>query len=103
MIAFRGRIGFRQYMPAKPIKYGIKAWVRADPFNGYVNEFQIYTGKEDETAEVDLTKRVVKDLTQKIKNVGMIVNTDSFYTSPALFKELLEEGIAAQCTCRINR
>ncbi|XP_065062200.1 piggyBac transposable element-derived protein 4-like [Rhopilema esculentum] len=30
MIKFRGSLGFRQYMPAKPIKYGIKVWARAD-------------------------------------------------------------------------
>lgn len=49
MVAFRGRLGFRQYMPAKPIKYGINVWMRADPYNGYVNEYQIYTGREDQT------------------------------------------------------
>ena len=45
MIAFRGELGFRQYMPAKPTKYGIKVWVRADSTNGYVNEFSVYVGK----------------------------------------------------------
>ena len=29
MIAFRGQLSFRQYIPAKPTKYGIKVWVRA--------------------------------------------------------------------------
>ena len=41
MIKFRGRQAFRQYMPAKPTKYGIKVWMRSDPTNGYTNEFQI--------------------------------------------------------------
>ena len=31
MIAFRGRLSFRQYLPLKPTKYGIKVWCRADP------------------------------------------------------------------------
>ena len=26
MIAFKGRISIRQYMPIKPVKYGIKVW-----------------------------------------------------------------------------
>ena len=30
MIAFRGRLGFCQYLPGKPTKYGIKVWMRAD-------------------------------------------------------------------------
>ncbi|XP_071509821.1 piggyBac transposable element-derived protein 4-like [Diadema antillarum] len=44
MIAFCGRLGFRQYIPSKPTKYGIKVWMRADPMNGYCNEFQVYVG-----------------------------------------------------------
>ena len=41
MIKFRGTLSFRQYMPAKPTKYGIKVWERADSKNGYVCEFQV--------------------------------------------------------------
>jgi len=33
MIAFQGRLSFRQYMPAKPTKYGIKVWTAADSSN----------------------------------------------------------------------
>jgi hypothetical protein len=30
MIGFSGRLGFKQYVPLKPTKRGIKVWVRAD-------------------------------------------------------------------------
>ncbi|XP_050410991.1 piggyBac transposable element-derived protein 4-like [Patella vulgata] len=103
MVAFRGRIGFKQYMPAKPVKYGIKVWVRADPNNGFVNEFQVYTGKENMTAEIGLTSRVVLDLTRKCQFQNMIVNVDNFYTSANLFRELENVGIFARGTCRTNR
>lgn len=46
MIGFSGRLGFKQYVPLKPTKHGIKVWVRADPHNGFMNDFQVYTGKE---------------------------------------------------------
>ena len=36
MIAFKGRLSFRQYLPAKPTKYGIKVWMPANASNGYV-------------------------------------------------------------------
>jgi hypothetical protein len=39
MIAFSGRLGFKQYMPLKPTKWGIKVWIQAYPNNDYVNEF----------------------------------------------------------------
>lgn len=46
MIGFSGRLGFKQYVPLKPTKHGIKVWVRDDPHNGFMNYFQVYTGKE---------------------------------------------------------
>ena len=58
MIAFRGQLSFRQYVPAKPMKYGIKVWVRADSHNNYVHEFDVYVGKPHGVArEVGLRKR----------------------------------------------
>ena len=36
MIAYKGRTSLKQYMPLKPIKRGIKAWVRADSVWIYV-------------------------------------------------------------------
>ena len=30
MIRFKGRLAFRQYMPAKPIKWGVKVWALAE-------------------------------------------------------------------------
>ena len=36
MIKFQGHNRLKQYMPAKPIKRGIKVWCRADSQNGYL-------------------------------------------------------------------
>lgn len=47
MIAYKGRTSLKQYMPLKPIKRGIKAWVRADSLSGYMCDFNIYEGKND--------------------------------------------------------
>ncbi len=44
MSPFKGRLGFKQYMKAKPTKWGIKVFVLADSINGYVYR---YTGKLD--------------------------------------------------------
>ena len=41
-IAFKGRLSFRQYLPAKPTKYGIKVWMATDSLNGYVLNFSVY-------------------------------------------------------------
>ena len=38
MIPFKGRLGFKQYMKAKPTKWGIKVFVLADAKNGYIKK-----------------------------------------------------------------
>lgn len=103
MVAFRGRLGWRQYMPAKPTKYGIKVWMRADPANGYCNDFQIYTGKVAGGVEHGLGARVVRDLTNGIQGVNHIVNCDNYFSSPELFFGLLDDGLYARGTVRSNR
>ncbi len=45
MVPFKGRLGFKQYMKAKPTKWGIKVFVLADARNGYVKKLEVYTGK----------------------------------------------------------
>ena len=45
MIGFKGRLSWIQYMPKKPTKWGVKAWVVADSSNGYVSNFKLYTGE----------------------------------------------------------
>eukprot|EP00731_Ephydatia_muelleri_P013738 Em0007g1048a len=47
MIAFQGRWCLKQYLPKKPIKRGIKAWCLADSSNGYIQKFEVYTGRND--------------------------------------------------------
>ena len=45
MIAFNGRLSFKQYIPSKPTKWGIKCWEVCDSTNGYCLDFNVYTGK----------------------------------------------------------
>ena len=51
MISFKGRLSFLQYLPKKPQKWGMKAWVLADATNGYAWGWHLYTGKEEENPE----------------------------------------------------
>ena len=44
MIAFKGRLSFLQYMPKKPTKWGLKAYVLADSKTGYLYNWYLYTG-----------------------------------------------------------
>ena len=69
MIAFKGRLAFRQYMPAKPVKYGIKVWMGADASNGFVVNHHVYLGKENDCVrENDLGYDVAMDLISPFYN-----------------------------------
>lgn len=62
MIGFKGRLAFLQYMPKKPQKWGMKAWVLADSNTGYTWSWKLYTGKESEPPQLGLAHRVVLEL-----------------------------------------
>ena len=65
MIPFKGRSSLKQYMPKKPVRRGIKVWMLADAENGFVTNFEVYTGKKD-AVEKGLGANVVKSLTQHL-------------------------------------
>ena len=46
IVGFRGRFGSIQYMPQKPTKWGIKAFLLADAANGYLLNCLVYTGAQ---------------------------------------------------------
>ena len=48
MIPFEGRLKFKQRMPLKPVKVGIKMFVVSEAQTGYCHKFPIYLGKEGE-------------------------------------------------------
>ena len=105
MIAYKGRLSFIQYLPKKPHKWGLKAWVLADSTNGYCWGWKLYTGKDGDRTEHGLAHKVVMDLVtdRRLEHKGYIVFTDNFYSSPALFKDLCCHGFGACGTARKNR
>ena len=95
MIAFRGRLGFRKHMPAKPTKYGIKVWVCADSRSGFVNEFDVYVGKPPrKEREVGPGKKVVLKLHH--------VFFDNYFNSFELQEELLARRFLVVVQCEVK-
>ena len=102
MIKFKGRSTIKQYMPKKPIKRGIKAWVRADSNNGYACDFQIYCGKTSGDG-TKLGERVVRSLSVTLKQKNYHLYFENFFNSVDLMEHLLEDGIYACGTYRRDR
>ena len=103
MVKFKGRLGFRQYLPSKPIKWGIKVWSMCESSTGYAYNLQVYTGRDGQQQEKGLAHRVVMDLCQPLLGKNMRLFIDNFYTSVPLLNDLLIRGVLACGTVRANR
>ncbi|KFM60418.1 PiggyBac transposable element-derived protein 4, partial [Stegodyphus mimosarum] len=92
---FRGRCGFRQYMPKKPSKYGIKIFALVDSRVFYTWNMEIYAGKHpDEPFKIDCSsKAIVMRLMTPLFNSGRNLTTDNWYTGYELAQELLKNKI----------
>ena len=56
----------KQYLPLKAVKRGFKVWTMADSLNGYLVDFNVYTGATGER-ETALGEKVVLTLAESIK------------------------------------
>lgn len=102
LVPFKGRCSFRQYIPKKPAKYGIKVWAACDVKTSYAWRLQVYTGRAaGEPAEVNQGMRVVLQMTEGLQ--GHVVTCDNFFTSFELAEELLKSKIALVGTIRQNK
>ncbi|XP_067253523.1 piggyBac transposable element-derived protein 4-like [Chanodichthys erythropterus] len=102
LVPFRGRCPFKQYMPSKPSKYGIKIWAACDSRSSYAWNMQIYTGKAaDRKPEKNQGMRVVLDMTSGLQ--GHTITCDNFFTSYALGEELLRRKMSMIGTVRSNK
>ncbi|KAG5878432.1 hypothetical protein JTB14_015917 [Gonioctena quinquepunctata] len=81
MIPWRGRLKFRQYIPTKIHKYGVKLFKLCSP-SGYTWKCQIYTGRTEEQrpAGLGIGETVVLALTEGLLDEGRTLYTDNFYT-----------------------
>ena len=83
-IKYMGRaIAWVQYMPAKPIKHGIKVYALCCAYTGFLSSFEIYTGKTD--CVDGSAKEVVQRL---LKAAGLIGGMQGVWAH-SLFRQLV--------------
>lgn len=92
MVPWRGRRSFRQYIPGKWRKYGVKLCKLCLP-GGYTYNIEIYAGKNGTIIEKSHSHDVVKKLLNSLLLEGRILFIDSNYTSVFLGEKLLEKKI----------
>ena len=104
MIPYRGRLSFKQYIPGKAHKYGVKLFKLTDP-SGYTYNVEIYQGKSNNLAFDGVSKsagiclRLAADYFDK----GRTLTVDNFYTSVEPAKKCLGKRTHLQRTLRNGR
>ena len=82
--------GFKVYMANKPNKYGMKLYILAESRTGYIYNFEVYHGRDEniDNGAAGMVKRLLGDLNSK-SHTDYI---DRFYTSVQLAEELAESN-----------
>ena len=105
MVLWRGRLIFRQYIPGKRHKYGVKLYELCPP-NGYVWNVMVYCGRGDQAPGMPglgHAEKVVLNLASDLLDQGRELYVDNFYTSVPLAKALLRRKTLLCGTLRRNR
>ncbi|CAK9829694.1 PiggyBac transposable element-derived protein 4 [Anthophora retusa] len=102
MVPWRGRLSFRQYIPGKRHKYGIKLYKLCLP-EGYTYNMHIYSGKKEARIVKAHSHDVVMKLIGGLLFEGRTLFTDSFYISVPMAEELLRKKTYICGTVKMNK
>ena len=92
-------MSYTQYLPAKPIKHGIKVWMRCDSESPYLHEDEVYLSWQHNLPN-GLAYDVVTKLCQSIAGHNHHIYCDSYFTSIPLLKQLFQMKIYASVKVR---
>ncbi|XP_055912050.1 piggyBac transposable element-derived protein 4-like [Eupeodes corollae] len=105
LLAFRGRCAFKQYIPSKPAKYGIKTFALVDAKTFYTLNLEPYVGTQPDgpfkfkNNGEDVTLRMV----QPVEGTKRNITGDNWFTSLSLVNNLKNKKLTYTGTIRKNR
>lgn len=107
LVPFRGRCGFRMYIPSKPAKYGIKVQILADATTHYMVQAEVYTGAPlpgtRNESVLPVPAQTVMRLVAPVLNTNRNITGDNWYTSVQLVDELRKVGLTYVGTVKKNK
>ncbi|XP_062380314.1 piggyBac transposable element-derived protein 4-like [Sardina pilchardus] len=106
LMLWKGRLRFRQYIPSKRHRFGIKFFILCDVKTSYVQDLIIYTGSPTDIVNIDglgVSGSVVISMLGDYLGKGHVLYVDNWYSSPTLFLYLMKRRTGACGTVRANR
>lgn len=107
LLIYKGRLSFKQYIPSKRSRFGIKSFVLCDCKTGYVLDLIVYTDLSSEvrtfSEKLGKSGNIVATLMQPYLGKGHQLFVDNWYSSPALFQFLHNASTNACGTVRKRR
>jgi hypothetical protein len=88
---YKGRLVFWQYIPKKHKRFGFKIYKLCNSV-GYTYDISVYLGKQWQhaTAQITATHGTVLQVIRRVERLGHKIFMDNYFTSPALFGDLLQ-------------
>ena len=101
VIPYKGKYCYiRQFMPDKPVRFGIKVWLLASSKSRFVTGMEVYFGEGTGAGPHGLGYHVVERMMKGLEHRGHCLVIDNFFGSVNLFHELMCQGIWATGTVR---
>ncbi|CAL1272460.1 unnamed protein product [Larinioides sclopetarius] len=92
LLMWKGRLSWKQYIPSKRSRFGIKFFVLCESESSYIWNLYIYTGKESDYgprySEFNISARIVLHLCDELLERGFRLYLDNWYTSIPLIEKL---------------
>ena len=107
LMLWKGRLGWRQYIPSKRARCGIKSYEICDSQSGYIWDVFVYTGKKTAYLnkyheEKSMGAKCILTLAHELLGKGYCISMDNFFSSTQLFDKLCENSTDAVGTVRAN-
>lgn len=95
LLLYKGRLSFKQYIPSKRSRFGIKSFILCDCRTGFVQDLIIYAGSSttsnSQNKEIGKSGAIVEKLMAPYLGKGHTVFLDNWYSSPSLFNLLYDD------------
>ena len=113
VLLYKGRIIFKQYLPLKRARFGIKIFSLCESVTGYTYKFRVYSGKDAPDDDIythgprvpggTKTDHLTAFMVSELLDMGHHIYVDNWYSSLRLFHFLQTRQTQACGTMRKNR